>query len=85
MITSSEDAMWDTWWIFQAFWHVLYFFILLAIAVLWRPTTNNTRYAYREADDIDMVPNRNDIEIPDVLKLDLGYDDDFQEEVNKLQ
>merc|ERR1712137_674312 len=55
VITSEEDAMWSTWWIFQAFWHLLYFFILLAIAYLWRPTTNNTRYAYKESEDIEMM------------------------------
>ena len=47
--------MWSTWWIFQAFWHLLYFSILLAIAFLWRPTTNNTRYAYKESEDIEML------------------------------
>merc|ERR1712137_453329 len=55
VITSEEDAMWSTWWIFQAFWHLLYFSILLAIAILWRPTTNNTRYAYKESEDIEMM------------------------------
>lgn len=47
--------MWSTWWIFQAFWHLLYFSILLAIAILWRPTTNNIRYAYKESEDIEMM------------------------------
>merc|ERR1712232_1227267 len=55
VITSSEDEMWSTWWIFQAFWHLLYFSILFAIAYLWRPTTNNTRYAYKESEDIDLL------------------------------
>merc|ERR1712137_1466878 len=54
VITEEEDAMWSTWWIFQAFWHLLYFSILLAIAYLWRPTTNNTRYAYKESEDIEI-------------------------------
>merc|ERR1712137_197376 len=89
IITSSEDAMWNTWWIFQAFWHLLYFTIMLAIAFLWRPTTNNTRYAYKEADDIELnliskSGGKSDIEIPDALHLDLD-DDDYREELNKLQ
>merc|ERR1711974_501148 len=54
-VTSEEDAMGSPWWIFQAFWHFLYFSILLAIAYLWRPTTNNTRYAYKESEDIEMM------------------------------
>merc|ERR1712137_146032 len=55
VVTQEEDAMWGSWWLFKAFWEVLYFVVLVAIAVLWRPTTNNTRYAYAEADDIEMM------------------------------
>jgi len=50
-----------TTWVWTAFWHVLYLVVLLAIAVLWRPTTNNTRYAYSEMpqdgeDEITLQP-----------------------------
>jgi len=34
--------------VWTAIWHLLYLAILLGIAVLWRPTHNNTRYAYSE-------------------------------------
>jgi hypothetical protein len=50
-----------------AFWHVLYFVILLAMAILWRPTTNNTRYAYSE------MPQDGDDEIT-LQPLNLGGD-----------
>jgi len=48
VMSSEVDERWETWWMWEAFWHLLYFFVLVAIAVLWRPTANNTRYAYVE-------------------------------------
>lgn len=78
VVTSSEDAMWSTWWTFQAFWHLLYFFILFAIAYLWRPTTNNTRYAYKESEDIEMsipgTPNKSKDTIDTGTELHLDLD-----------
>jgi len=49
-VTVSEDVdnLWKVQWIWSAFWHILYLMILLAVAILWRPTNNNTRYAYSE-------------------------------------
>jgi len=57
-LASNEDAMWRTWWIWNAFWQGLYLVVMTAIAVLWRPTSNNTRYAYSEVateDDVSGV------------------------------
>lgn len=65
---------------FQAFWYSLYFVILVAIAFLWRPTTNNTRYAYIASEDIELplqplsnVKNRKskDIDTGSEIHLDL--------------
>lgn len=53
VLTSSVDERWETWWIWESFWHVLYFLVLLVICVLWRPTENNTRYAYSELKEIE--------------------------------
>jgi len=47
-ITTDPDDTWQTDWIWTAFWHILYLAILVSIAIIWRPTTNNTRYAYNE-------------------------------------
>jgi len=56
----DSDAIWKENWMWTAFWHVLYYFILFAIAVIWRPTSNNTRYAYTEmnveGEDIVLQP-----------------------------
>ena len=35
-------------WIFDGFWHLLYFLILLAICYLWSPSKNNLQYAYMD-------------------------------------
>jgi len=47
-VAVDVDDMWESVWIWTAFWHLLYLAILIAIAILWRPTVNNTRYAYAE-------------------------------------
>jgi len=98
VITSTEDVMWRTWWMFQAFWHLLYFTILVAIAFLWRPTKNNTRYAYVAAEDIELAlqstpKKKGDIEAGEEIHLDLDRfgtsfledSDEHREEVSKMQ
>jgi len=47
-VSDDLDKQWRIQFLWTAFWHLLYLAILLAIAVLWRPTDNNTRYAYSE-------------------------------------
>jgi hypothetical protein len=39
---------WQTAWLFDAYWYVLGFAILLAIMCLWAPNENSKRYAYYE-------------------------------------
>lgn len=48
IISDSLDDRWDSLWIFDAFWHVLYAGILMAIAFLWSPNKNNLQYAYAD-------------------------------------
>jgi len=48
IISDSLDDRWDSLWIFDAFWHVLYAGILMAIAFLWSPNKNNLQYAYSD-------------------------------------
>jgi len=47
-MTYDQDKLWRSVWVWNAFWHTLYFIILIAIIILWRPTENNSRYAYSE-------------------------------------
>eukprot|EP00164_Ancoracysta_twista_P004253 GFYU01005731.1.p1 GENE.GFYU01005731.1~~GFYU01005731.1.p1 ORF type:complete len:515 (+),score=109.61 GFYU01005731.1:170-1714(+) len=60
MVTHNVEANWHKLWVFEAYWDVLYFGILVAIMILWRPSQNSQRYAYSEelpqADDEPAVP-----------------------------
>jgi len=37
---------WREFWVDDAFWHILFSFILLVIMILFRPSNNNQRYAF---------------------------------------
>ncbi|XP_018009867.1 transmembrane protein 87A isoform X2 [Hyalella azteca] len=37
---------WQTLWLNDAFWHLLFALLLLVIMILWRPTNNNQRFAF---------------------------------------
>ena len=100
VVTEEEDAMWSSWWVFQAFWHLLYYVVLLSLVVLWRPTSNNTRYAYAAAEDIEMIASQRStkkgeaaIDTGAELHLDLDKfssafldnEEEKQEQLNKMQ
>jgi hypothetical protein len=48
--SSQYDALfpslWQTTWLFNAYWYVLSFAIAVAIMVLWAPHSNSRQYAY---------------------------------------
>ena len=56
---------WRELWLDDAFWHILFTFILIVIMILWRPSTNPERLFYAvvyEEDDFDepeQGPNEN--------------------------
>ena len=58
IVSASLDARWHQLWVFDAFWHVLYFMVLLAICYLWSPSKNNRQYAYMDelGQEADMHP-----------------------------
>ncbi|XP_027200090.2 transmembrane protein 87A isoform X1 [Dermatophagoides pteronyssinus] len=39
-------STWKYLWIDEAYWHILFSIILVAIMILWRPSNNNQRYAF---------------------------------------
>lgn len=43
---------WQSIWFDEAYWHLLFSIILLAIMILWRPTNNNQRYAFTPLLDV---------------------------------
>eukprot|EP00299_Pterocystis_sp_00344_P008783 c3466_g1_i1.p1 GENE.c3466_g1_i1~~c3466_g1_i1.p1 ORF type:complete len:485 (-),score=106.83 c3466_g1_i1:92-1546(-) len=50
---SNEDIRWTTLWTFEGMWHIIYFVVLVAIAILWRPSANATAYAFSEQLAVD--------------------------------
>lgn len=42
---------WELLWFDDAFWHILFSFIMLVVIILWRPSANNQRYAYSPLTD----------------------------------
>jgi len=45
---NAKLAPWQNEWIQDMFWEILFFAVMGAIAILWRPRANNTRYGYAE-------------------------------------
>eukprot|EP00041_Stephanoeca_diplocostata_P016232 m.319164 g.319164 ORF g.319164 m.319164 type:complete len:572 (-) comp20298_c0_seq2:277-1992(-) len=43
---TATNHAWENYWLVESFLHVLFTIVLLGILVLWRPTMNNSRYAY---------------------------------------
>jgi hypothetical protein len=37
------DGAWKVWWLWDSYWHFLYWGVLAVIAIIWRPNKNNTR------------------------------------------
>eukprot|EP00301_Raphidiophrys_heterophryoidea_P010098 c15141_g1_i1.p1 GENE.c15141_g1_i1~~c15141_g1_i1.p1 ORF type:complete len:507 (+),score=100.24 c15141_g1_i1:51-1523(+) len=57
-MTIDEDDRWESLWMFEGMWHIVYFVVLCVIAGLWRPSTHTADYAFAEQitateDDID--------------------------------
>eukprot|EP00298_Acanthocystis_sp_HF-20_P011127 c19243_g1_i1.p1 GENE.c19243_g1_i1~~c19243_g1_i1.p1 ORF type:complete len:485 (-),score=140.09 c19243_g1_i1:114-1568(-) len=44
----NEDDYWQYIWVFDGIWHIIYFFVLLTIAFLWRPSSQTKAYALSE-------------------------------------
>ncbi|XP_033100533.1 transmembrane protein 87A-like isoform X3 [Anneissia japonica] len=44
-------SKWNEIWLDDAYWHILFYIVLVVIIILWRPTANNQRYAYSALTD----------------------------------
>ncbi len=49
----NDRVNWRTWWLWSAFWSVLYWAILVTISFLFRPRSNNMRYGHAEIYDTE--------------------------------
>eukprot|EP00127_Corallochytrium_limacisporum_P004540 Clim_evm10s167 gene=Clim_evmTU10s167 len=61
--TVSPGDKWEYMWLTKSIWPLLFFLLLCTILWLWRPTSNNTRYAYSalEDDENDSSPTNNHV------------------------
>lgn len=66
---------WQELWLDEAFWHMLFSFILLVIIILWRPSKNSQRFAFtplldneEDADEMDDIEEQ-ETEIFDSIKM----------------
>ena len=46
---------WREVWLRDCFWHVLFAFILLVVMIIWRPSSNRSRFAYSLVTDEEEV------------------------------
>ena len=44
---------WKEVWLRDCFWHVLFAWILLVVMIIWRPSSNRSRFAYSLVTDAD--------------------------------
>ena len=51
IVSEDLDDGWASLWVFDAFWHGLYFCVLLSITWLWSPSINNLQYATSQDED----------------------------------
>lgn len=78
-MTYDEDQLWRSVWVWNAFWHTLYFIILIAICIIWRPTENNSRYAYSEMPQEDVpLSNLQEQETTSTAETSVGLEDSPQ-------
>jgi len=69
------DGLWKIWWVWDSYWVLLGYLILLATATIWRPNPNNGRFAYEELSTSD---TGEDTEMADMNQLDtsVGIEED---------
>jgi len=51
-----RDDLWRIWWLWDGYWEIGYFLVVLLIAYLWWPNENNERYAYSVQIGADGTP-----------------------------
>ena len=87
----DSDQLWRVWWIFSAYWFVLFLCLTLSLLKLLHPKRNETWLAYtrkESIDDEDSVQVELDTLESDLnvnFDFDLGFDDiNVEEETSKI-
>jgi len=44
-LKNAQDAYWRLYWIFDAYWEIVYYALVVLIAWMWKPNPNNAQYA----------------------------------------
>jgi hypothetical protein len=88
------DGLWKIWWVWDSYWMLLNYLILLAIAIIWRPNPNNGRYAYEElvsseppGEDGRAERDEEDLELEDMQAprdTALGIEEDTMEQQDEF-
>jgi len=62
LMLGKADDWWKGWWVWDAYWQILYFSLLCSICYLWRPTGDNDKYSYKQisTDPKEAEANNND-------------------------
>jgi len=79
--SDDEDDWWTIWWLWDAYWSLFYFLVLVVGTYIWRPIKNNIDYWYYVNNDVQEVeqdPSLIDrtqpiIEAPDSSSDNEGY------------
>lgn len=74
---------WELLWFDDAFWHILFSFIMLVVIILWRPSANNQRYAYSPL--TDGAADSDDEESQAILTKSGAKEDLVEREVGKVK
>ncbi len=46
ILSNKIQSQWESRWIYDGFWDIIYLLILIPIMILWRPTLNSQQYEY---------------------------------------
>jgi len=92
----DSDQVWRVWWLFTAFWFMVFFGLTITLLILLHPSKNETWLSYTPKDSKGLA-SRDDfssnieIELEDIDKdfdinfdFDLGFEDIIEEEASKL-
>ena len=86
----DTDSVWSVWWLFTAYWFLLFLFLTLTLLYLLRPSVNKALVAYTKhdlasSDEFDV--SGGDTEMTDLDTLNFDFDlglDNLEEEVSKI-
>lgn len=91
----DSDQMWRVWWLFTAFWFMLFFGLSMSLLILFNPKKNKhwlshtSRGIIDDDDDFSSnveieLDNLDDKDVDVAFDFDLGFEDIIEEESSKI-